>query len=96
MHHITFIKCQNQVSYFLPFRLREAKVAPQIQYKSTRTHRTRAYVKKKMANVEQENAGFREEIGNLKEGMEKMAAMMIAQAQAHVVVSQPPTDIPFP
>jgi len=106
MHHITFIKCQDQVSYFLPFRLREAKVAPHIQYKSTRTHRTRAYVKKKMANVEQENAGFREEIGNLKEGMEKMAAMMetmmIAQAQAQaqteadVVVSQPPADIPFP
>jgi len=59
-----------------------------------------------MVNVEQENAGFREEIGNLKEGMEKMAAMMEtmmiaqaqaqAQAQAHVVVSQPLADIPFP
>jgi len=29
-----------------------------------------------MASVEQENVGFIEEIGNLKEGMEKMAAMM--------------------
>jgi len=109
MHHIAFIKCQNRVSYFLPFRQREAKVAPRIQYKSTRTHHTRAYVKKKMATVEQENAGLREEIGNLKEGMEKMAAMMEAmmtaqaearaqaqaQVQAHAMVFQPPVDIPL-
>jgi len=33
-----------------------------------------------MASVEQENVGFKEEIGNLKEGMEKMVAMMTAQA----------------
>jgi len=58
------------------FPPQKRKVALRIQYKSTRTHRTLAYVKKKMASVEQENVGFIEEIGNLKEGMEKMAAMM--------------------
>jgi len=51
------------LSFFPP---QKRKVALQIQYKSTRTHRTRAYVKKKMASVEQESVGFREEIGNLK------------------------------
>jgi len=109
MHHIAIIKCQNRVSHFLPFRLKEAKVALRIQYKSTRTHHTRAYVKRKMASVEQENAELREEIGNLKEGMEKMAAMMEAmmtaqaeaqaqaqgQAQAPAMIYQTPADIPL-
>jgi len=65
---------------------KEAKVAPRIRYKSTRSHYTRAYVKRKMASAEQENAELREEVSNLKEGMEKMVAMMeammIAQAEA--------------
>ena len=65
---------------------KEAKVAPRIRYKSTRTHYTRAYVKRKTASAEQENVKLREEVSNLKEGMEKMVAMMeammIAQAEA--------------
>ena len=109
IHHIASIKCQNRVSLspFLPQK--EAKVAPRIQYKSTRTHHTRAYVKRKMASAEQENAELREEIGNLKEGMEKMAAMMEAmmtaqaearaqaqgQAQAPAMIYQTPADIPL-
>jgi len=110
MHHIASIKCQNRVSHFLPFRLRkEAKVAPRIRYKSTRAHHTRAYVKRKMASAKQENAELREEVGNLKEGLEKMAAMMEAmmiaqaearaqaqgQAQAPTVIHQTPADIPL-
>jgi len=85
---------------------KEVKVAPRIQYKSTRAHYTRAYVKRKMASAEQENAELRKEVGNLKEGLEKMAAMMeavmIAQAeawaqaqgqdQAPAVIHQTPAD----
>ena len=62
-----------------------------------------------MASAEQENAELREEIGNLKEGMEKMAAMMEAmmtaqaearaqaqgQAQAPAMIYQTPADIPL-
>jgi len=94
------------LSPFLPQK--EAKVAPRIQYKSTRTHCTRAYVKRKMASAEQENVALREEVGNLKEGMEKMAAMMEAmmiaqaearaqaqgQAQAPAIIYQTPVDVP--
>jgi len=72
----------------------KAKVAPQIQYKPTRTHHTRAYGKRKMASDEEENVGLREEIGNLKEGMEKMAAMMEAmmtsQAEARAQAQAQP------
>ena len=79
MHHIASIKCQYRVSHFLPFfQRKEAKVAPRIQYKSTRAHYTRAYVKRKMASAEQENVKLRKEVGNLKEGLEKMLAMMEA------------------
>ena len=59
-----------------------------------------------MASAEQENAELRKEVGNLKEGLEKMAAMMeavmIAQAeawaqaqgqdQAPAVIHQTPAD----
>jgi len=47
-----------------------------------------------MASDEEENVGLREEIGNLKEGMEKMAAMMeammTAQAEARAQVQAQP------
>jgi len=96
------------LSPFPPQR-REVKVAPRIQYKPTRAHYTRAYVKRKMASAEQENAALREEVGNLREGMEKMAAMMEAmmtaqaearaqaqaQAQAPAMIFQAPADIPL-
>jgi len=88
---------------------KEAKVAPRIRYKSTRTHYTRAYVKRKTASAEQENVKLREEVSNLKEGMEKMVAMMesmmIAQAEARAQAQgqaqapamnyQTPADIPL-
>lgn len=81
-YHI-YKKFQNQVSYFLHFCLREAKVARRIQYKPTHVHRTRAYIKKKMTTAEQENNDLREEVSNLKEGIEKITAMMINMMAAH-------------
>ena len=58
-----------------------------------------------MASAEQENAELRREVGNLKEGMEKMAAMMEAmmtaqaeaqaQAQVPATIFQAPADIPL-
>jgi uncharacterized membrane protein YgcG len=76
-------------------------VTPRIQYKPSRTHRTRAYIKKRMAAADQENIELKKEVGNLKEGMEKIIAMMVtmmaAQAQAsQAQVAQAQVAIPQP
>jgi len=53
-------------------------VAPRIKYKPTRINCTRAYIKKRMASADQENVELREEVCNLKEGMEKLTTMLSA------------------
>jgi len=61
------------LSSFLP---QKRKSGQRIQYKPTRVHNTRAYIKKRMATTEQDNIELREEVSNLKEGLEKLTATM--------------------
>jgi len=58
--------------------LPKRKVAPRKKYQPTHIHYTRAYIRRRMASVNQENVELREEVGNLKEGMKKLTAMMNA------------------
>jgi SMC interacting uncharacterized protein involved in chromosome segregation len=66
-------------------------VAQKIQYKPTRIHHTRAYIKKKMATAEQENVQLRADVSNLKAELEKMALMMetLMAEREQAVVSEP-------
>jgi hypothetical protein len=66
-------------------------VARRIQYKPTRIHHTRAYIKKKMETAEQENFQLRVNVSNLKADLEKMALMMetLMAEREQALVSEP-------
>jgi hypothetical protein len=81
------------------------KVARHTQLRPTRIHYTRAYIKKRIMSTEQENIELREEVSNLKVGLEKLKIMMevmmaereraeVSETIPTVVVSTPqPTPV---
>jgi wobble nucleotide-excising tRNase len=68
----------------------KGKVARRIRNKPTRTYDTRANLKKKMDQIEQENQELGEEMTSMMEEMERLTAMMasILATQAQVPVPQ--------
>ena len=80
MHFLSFAftKSVKTLSHVLFLSVRKRKVALRKKYQPTRIHFTRAFIKKRMAAANQENVELREEVGNLKEGLENLTTMMNA------------------
>ena len=94
MHHIASIKCQNRASHKFPSFLNKgqpvSKVARHKVYESTRTHHTRAIVRKKMDYLEQENRLLQEEMAAMQAKMDEMTEKMKTMEQAQTLPPPPP------
>jgi len=83
-----FTKSAKTLFHVLFLSVRKRKVAPRKKYQPTRIHFTRAFIKKRMAAANQENVELREEVGNLKEGLEKLTTMMNALLASQATQAQ--------
>ena len=76
------------------------KVARRILYKSTRTYNTRANIKKKMENFDQENQVLREQVASMQAKMEELTSMktemekLTQLVKLMAVTQQPPPPPP--
>ena len=87
-----FTKSATTLSHVLFLSVRKRKVAPRKKYQATRIHFARAFIKKRMVVANQENVELREEVGNLKEGLEKLTTMMNALLVSQATQAQAVQD----